>query len=152
MLRSIVLVFVLLAPALAGAQTPQGMPPGMDPSALMRQFQDPAAMERMQREAEKAEACFAKISKAELEALERKGKQANEEIDALCKAGKEKEALAKAMALFVEMKGDPTIQQLRKCSEGMTETQRMMGNMPWSQVPGVDDEEPTDDDICSHLK
>ena len=149
MLRSIVLVFALLAPASALAQMPQGMPPGMDPNALMRQFQDPAAMERMQREAEAAQACFSKISEAEMKALERKGKQASDEIDALCKAGKKKEALAKAMALSLEMRNDPTVKQIRKCSEGMTETQRMMSNMPWNQVPGVDDDEPTDDDICS---
>ena len=149
MLRSIVFVAVFLAPAIALAQMPQGMPEGMDPNALMRQFQDPAAMERMQREAEQAQACFSKISEAEMKALERKGKQAGDEIEALCKAGKKKEALAKAMALSLEMQNDPTVKQIRECSKGMTETQRMMGNMPWAQVPGVEDDEPTDDDICS---
>ncbi|MCR9095159.1 MAG: hypothetical protein NXI30_13145 [bacterium] len=149
MLRSISLVTVVLWPTLAFAQMPEGMPPGMDPNAMMRQFQDPAAMERMQREAEAAQACFAKISEAELKALEKKGKQAGDEIDALCAAGKKKEALAKAIELSREMQNDPTIKQLRECSKGMTETQKMMRNMPWAQVPGVDDEEPTDDDICS---
>ena len=145
----IALASVVLAPALAFAQMPQGMPPGMDAEALMRQFNDPAAMERMQREAEAAQACFSKISEAEMKALKKKGKQASEEIEALCAAGKKEQALAKALALPREMRNDPTVKQIRKCSEGMTETQRMMQNMPWTQVPGVDDEDPSDDDICS---
>ncbi len=149
MLRQLVLVSVVLTPALALAQMPQGMPPGMDAEALMRQFSDPAAMERMQREAEAAQACFSKISEAELKALEKKGKQAGDEIEALCAAGKKKQALAKAMALSREMQNDPTVKQIRECSKQMSETQRMMQNMPWAQVPGVDDDEPTDDDICS---
>jgi hypothetical protein len=145
----IVLAAVALAPAVALAQMPQGMPSGMDAEALMRQFNDPAAMERMQREAEAAQACFSKISEAELKALEKKGKQAGEEIEALCAAGKKSEALAKAMKLSREMQNDPTVKQIRECSKNMTETQRMMQNMPWAQVPGVDDEAPSDDDICS---
>jgi len=149
MLRMIVLAAVALAPAVALAQMPQGMPSGMDAEALMRQFNDPAAMERMQREAEAAQACFSKISEAELKALEKKGKQAGEEIEALCAAGKKSEALAKAMKLSREMQNDPTVKQIRECSKNMTETQRMMQNMPWAQVPGVDDEAPSDDDICS---
>lgn len=149
MFRTFVLLSIALAPVLAFAQMPQGMPPGMDAEALMRQFNDPAAMQRMQREAEAAQACFSKISEAELKALEKKGKQAGEEIEALCAAGKKSQALAKALALSREMRNDPTVKQIRKCSEGMTEMQRMMQNMPWAQVPGVDDEEPSDDDICS---
>jgi len=145
----LVFASVALLPALALAQMPQGMPPGMNAEALMRQFSDPAAMERMQREAEAAQACFSKISEAELKALEKKGKQAGDEIEALCAAGKKTQALAKALKLSREMQNDPTVKQIRKCSEKMTETQQMMQNMPWAQVPGVDDEEPTDDDICS---
>lgn len=149
MLRSISLVAFVLWPTLAFAQMPQGMPQGMDPNAMMRQLEDPAAMERMQREAEAAQACFSKISEAEMKALEKKAEQAGDEIDALCAAGKKKEALAKALELSREMQNDPTIEQIRECSKGMTETQRMMQNMPWAQMPGVEDEEPSDDDICS---
>ena len=149
MLRMIVLAAVVMAPAVALGQMPQGMPAGMDAEALMRQFNDPAAMERMQREAEAAQACFSKISEAELKALEKKGKQAGEEIEALCAAGRKSEALAKAMKLSREMQNDPTVKQIRECSKNMTETQQMMQNMPWAQVPGVDDEAPSDDDVCS---
>lgn len=153
MLRSIVLGTLLLVPALvvsqarAQAQAPQGI----DPAALMRQFQDPAAMERMAREAEAAQKCFEKISKSEIEALERKGKRAAAEIDSLCAAGKRDEALERAIALSREMQNDPTVLQLRKCADDMKETQLMLQSMPWTQMPGVDedDEPPTKDEVCS---
>ena len=146
MTRSIVLGTLLLVPFLAQAQAQA--PQGIDPAALMRQFQDPAAMERMAREAEAAQKCFEKISKSEIEALEQKGKRAAAEIDSLCAAGERDEALERAVALAREMQNDPTVVQLRKCADGMKETQAMLQSMPWTQMPGVDDEPPTKDEVC----
>ena len=138
------LMLLIAVPSLAFAQQPGQM----DPNEMMRMMQqDPEAMQRMMREAEAAAKCMEDIDEKKLKALERRGKKVTKEIEQLCEAGKKDEALAKALTFAGEMRDDPTIKQLRKCSEGMTE---MMQGMSWAQMPGVSDEpDPTDDDICS---
>lgn len=141
-----VLTFVAAALALASlahAQNPQPM----DPNAMMRQLQDPAAMERMAAQAEAAQQCMADIDQDKLDALEKKARQASGEIERLCAAGKRDEALAKGLALSREMSTDETVQKLRECTKDLNEMMKQM--MPTS-IPGVaDDGVPTDDDICS---
>lgn len=144
MTRLILLALSLFAfPGLALAQQPGRI----DHAEMMRRMQDPAAMERMMKEAEAAQQCMAGIDRAKLEALEQRGRKMSNEIERLCEAGKKDEALKKALAFGREMRDDATVKKLRECSKGMTE---MMQGMPWAQMPGVKDEpEPTDDDICS---
>ena len=133
---------VAIAP-LAHAQNPHRM--GMDPNAMMRQMQNPAAMQEMTAKAEAAERCMADIQKEEMEALERKAKSASEEIERLCKAGNKKAALAKGMALSREMNQDKTVLKIRECTKDLNAM--MQGMMPMAGF--ANDDEPTDDDICS---
>lgn len=146
MLTRIALLGIALLPGIAFAQMPQGM----DPAEMMKRFQDPSAMQRMAREAQAAQECLEGIPKSEIDALQKKAEEASSEIDALCAAGKKTEALAKGISLATEMRGNPTVQKLRTCSENMSETMEMMQSMPWAQIPGTtDDTPPTRDDICS---
>ena len=136
-------VLTLVVPFAAQAQ----MPEGMDHAEMMRRFQDPAAMQKMAEQAEAAERCMAGIQQSEIDALERKAQAASREIERLCAAGKRDEALAKGLALSREMQSNATIKKIRECTKDMSETMRQM--MPMSTMPGVGDDEPTDDDICS---
>lgn len=138
----------LLALLAAGASPVVAQQPrGMDPAEMMRRFQDPAAMQRMMQEAEATQRCMESIDQAKIDALQRRGRQMSNEIEALCKAGKKDEALAKGLSFYKEMRDDATIRKLRECTKGMTE---MMQGMPFAELPGVKDEpEPTPGDICS---
>jgi len=136
-------VWLVSLPGLAFAQQPGRM----SPEEMMKYYQDPAAMERMAREAEAAQKCMEGVDQKKLEALQRRAEAASREVDRLCKAGKKDEALAKALALGQEMRDDATMKKMRECAKGMTE---MMKSMPWAQMPGMTDEpDPSDDDICS---
>ncbi|GEM_PF-3420394 len=143
-MRLIPLLFVLvIMPSTLFAQ----MPRNMDPSAMMQGMGDPAAMQRMAQEAEAASKCMESIKKSRLDELQRRGEAASKEIDALCAEGKRDAAMKRAMQLGREMNSDPTVLKLRECTKGMTQ---MMETMPWTQIPGVaEDDEPKDSDICS---
>ncbi len=131
-----------LAPSAGFAQPPQGVDP-----ELLKRLQDPEAMQRMAAEAEAAQKCLEGIERKKLEALRTRGEAASAEVERLCAEGKKQEALARALALSREMRGDPTVKKLRECTKGMS---AMMQRMPLSQLPGVQDRpDPTDDDICS---
>lgn len=144
--RLALILLILCFPLTALAQQPRGM----DPAEMMRRFQDPAAMQRMQEEAMAAQQCMEGITKAELETLEKQGKAASEDIEALCAAGQKAKAMARALELSREMNSNPTVKKIRECTKKMPETQRMMQSMPWSSIPGVEDEAPPrEDDLCS---
>jgi len=141
--------FLLAAPLLAAAQ----QPPSFDSSQMqemMRRFQDPAAMQKMQEQAEAAQKCMEEIDQAKLDALRVKAEAASEEIERLCKAGKKDAALKKGLALSRELQSDATVGKLRECSEEITD---MMKDMPWAQMGGTEtleaSKEPTSNDICS---
>lgn len=144
------LIFLfLLIPAVAMAQ----QPPGYDPNQMqemMKRFQDPAAMAKMQQQAEAAQKCMKGIDESKLEALKTRAEAAGNEIKKLCTAGKKAEALSKGMKFSQELNSDPTVKKLRECSQHMTD---MMKGMPGFDMSGLEDlqskKTPTDDDICS---
>lgn len=141
--------FLLGFPLLATAQ----QPPSFDPSQMqemMKRFQDPAAMQKMQEQAEAARQCMEDIDQAKLDALRVKAEAAGQEIERLCKAGKKDAALKKGLALSRELQSDATVKKLRECSEEMTE---MMQDMPWAKMGDTKaleaSKQPTSNDICS---
>lgn len=141
MKRLILLLVLLVVPAAVRAQQP-----GFDHAEMMRRLQDPAAMQRMAREAEAAQKCMKEIDQKKLDALQRRAEAASKEIDALCRADRKKEALERATEMATAMRKDATVKKLRECAKGMSD---MMGGLPWTQIPGVeDDDEPTAGDIC----
>ena len=140
---------LLALPLLATAQ----QAPSFDPSQMqemMKHFQDPAAMQKMQQQAEAARQCMEGIDQAKLEALQKRAEAAGKEIDKLCKAGQKSEALDRGLALSRELRSDATLIKLQECSKNMTD---MMKDMPWAQMGGQQaieaSKDPTPTDICS---
>jgi len=110
----------------AGAQTmPQGMPKGI-PGGADRQ--------KMMQEAQRMATCMEDVDQSRLEEIGREAEAVSDEIDSLCAAGKEAEALRVALDFSRTVNSDPTVQQVRSCTEGMGE---MMADM----VPQVYDED-----------
>jgi len=143
------ILFLLAVSATASAQQPQGIDPSQM-QEMMKRFQDPAAMQKMQQQAEAARQCMEGIDQAQLDALRARAEAASHEIEKLCAAGKRTEALTKGLELSKDLQADTTVKKMRECSKGMSE---MMQDMPWAQVSGLEGLEtekvPTDDDICS---
>ena len=134
-------VLLFAAPA-AQAQNAQGF----DPNELMRMMQNPEEMQRMADQAKAAEKCMAGIEQSDLDALERKAREAQSEIERLCKEGKREQALAEGVTLAREMAKDETVVTLRECTKELGETMKKI--VPMS-IPGIDDDsEPTESDIC----
>jgi len=134
-------------PALAQNPGYPGVPGNMNAEEMMRRFQDPAAMQRMQEQAQKAQQCMEGIDQKKLDALQKRAMAASKEIETLCANGKKAEALKKGIALSAEMRSDTTIKKLRECTKEMSEA--MQGMMPKISPVLEDDSEPTDSDICS---
>lgn len=136
-----------MAPLLASAQQRSFDPSQME--EMMRRFQDPAAMKKMQEQAEAAQKCMEDIDQAKLDALRVRAEAAGKQIEKLCRAGKKDEALEKGLALSRELRSDATLVKLRECSEGLTD---MMKDMPWAQMTamhGIEaDKDPGPNDIC----
>lgn len=139
-MKRLAMALLLGTPGLALAQQP-----AYDPSEMMRRMQDPEAMQQMAEQAEAAQKCMEGVDQSQLEALRRRGEETRQEIERLCAAGKQDEALAKGLAFSREVNSDPTLQKLRECSKDLSET--MKGMLP-APVPATE-EEPTEDDICS---
>lgn len=76
-------------------------------------------MEKMMQQAEAAQACFEKIDESKLMALEQQGRKMEQEINALCKAGKSAEATSKAIEFSLKMQKDPNIKQIQECAKYM---------------------------------
>jgi predicted lipoprotein len=98
-------VTFLLLPLLANAQ----MPPQFDQQQIQAMMQN----------AQKMQTCIQNVDQSQMQAFEQKGKQMEQQVDALCAAGHRDEALAKAMSFSQEISSDPAIIELKKCQEMM---------------------------------
>lgn len=97
-----VLIPVLLSPCLGYAEYPQ-----------MNEQQ----MQQMMEQANKMQACFAKVDQQALMALGQKAQAMEGELRTLCQAGKRSEAMAKAVKFGLSMSQDKNVQAARKCGE-----------------------------------
>lgn len=149
-LLTVAFAAALSAPTPAAAQAP----PGFDPAQMekmMKRFQDPAAMKKLQALAEEAQRCMEGIDDAEIQALRSRAEQAESEINQLCAEGKESQARKRALEIGREMQGNATVKKLGECSAGMGS---MMQDMPWGEVPGLEKPgatgktDPSDGNIC----
>ncbi len=96
----------LLASLLLSSITSVAGPNGMD-------------MEKMMQQAEAAQACFENIDESQLMALEKQGRKMEQEINALCKAGKASVATSKAIKYSLKMQQDPSFKQIQQCAKYM---------------------------------
>jgi len=101
-MKVVVTVLCLLFPVVAAAQN-QGMN-GVDMQLMMQKMQE------MQQ-------CMAKVDQGELQALEEKSEQFEQELKTLCANGERDKAQKKAMAYSMEMAKNPTLAELKKCGE-----------------------------------
>lgn len=130
-------------------------PPGLDPAQMqqmqemMKQFQDPAAMKKLQEQAEAASRCMEDIDEKKIRALQTRTEAVAKEIDALCAAGKKDEALKKGLSLSRELQNDESVKKVAACSQQLGET---MKDMPWASMLGVanldSETPPTSAEIC----
>ncbi len=80
---------------------------------------DPQQMQAMMQKAQQVQECMSKISEEEMRAVQEKMQQMQNEVDALCQAGKRDEAMEKAMDMAKQINQDPTLKQMKKCGEIM---------------------------------
>ncbi len=80
---------------------------------------DPQQMQAMMQKAQQVQECMSKISEEEMRAVQEKMQKMQNEVDALCQAGKRDEAMEKAMDMAKEISQDPTLKQMKKCGEIM---------------------------------
>ncbi|MGR8935137.1 MAG: hypothetical protein ACU837_12220 [Gammaproteobacteria bacterium] len=86
-----------------------------NPGAMMNQEQ----MQQMLQQLQGMQTCMQNIDQDEMRAFEQRAKQMEGEVRALCDAGKRDEATAKALAFGKEALNNKTMQEMRKCGEGM---------------------------------
>jgi hypothetical protein len=108
----------LLEPALpARAQQPPGA--GQLPAAPLPPHIDAGQMQQLMEQAREMQSCMARVSPAQMTALQRKGEEMAAAIDALCSAGKRDEARERAIAYGKEMALAPELLEMRRCGESV---------------------------------
>jgi hypothetical protein len=101
----------------------------------------PGMNEANMQKLQKMQACMSKVDQGQMKALERRQKQFDAEMKALCRSGKREKAQEKAMLYAKEMMKNPTIRTVRECSKIM---KGMMPEMPFSNL----EEKPSDKNVC----
>jgi hypothetical protein len=120
-------ICLLLLPAAAMAQQPQGM----DIQKMMEQAQ---AMQK----------CMQSVDQAELEKFQQRAMEVNKEIKSLCAAGKRDEAQSLAISFGKEAAQNKAMQEMEKCgemakdfmpgmSEGMSDMPETHGDIDYSK-------------------
>ena len=117
-------------------------------TAAQGQAQGPneADMQKMMQQAQEMQACMAKVDRSKLKTLENKGRQLQAKIKKLCAAGKRDEALSTAMREGMELSNDPSVKEMRKCSDLMPDMSGMMPDLPYTDAGSEKDK--SDKHIC----
>lgn len=105
-------------------------------------------MQQMMQQGAAAQKCFADIDQSAMQQLDAKGRQMEAEIKALCAEGKRDEAMSAAMKYGGEIRDDPQLQAIRKCSEMM---QGMMAQMPKPYMPPEPGEDGKGGHVCDDM-
>ena len=108
------IIILLLMPMVAIAQNYPGMNKG--------------DMQNMMQQMEKMQDCMQDVDQAKLKVIEQRSRQMETEIKSLCASGKRDKAEEEAISFGKEIVNDPTMQEMRKCGEGM---KGMMPKMPF---------------------
>ena len=104
-MKTPMITLLALIPIISFAQNHQGM--------------TEADMQKMMQQMQKMESCMQKVDQTKLKVIEQRSIQFEAETKSLCASGKRAEAQAKAISFEKEMKKDPTLQAMNKCSEMM---------------------------------
>ncbi len=84
-----------------------------------QQAPNEAQMRQMMEQAQKTQACMAKVDQSVLENLRIEGEAMGKKVSALCTAGKREEALSAAIAYSKKIASSPGLKQMRQCSESL---------------------------------
>ncbi len=99
------LLLIALMPLAVLAQTPPGF--------------DSEQMQSMMQKVQEMQVCMEKIDKSQLDVFEQRGKQMQQEVQKVCAAGRRDEALDMVLNFTNEIKSNPAIEAMKKCSEPM---------------------------------
>ena len=94
-------------------------------------------MQKMMQQMQKMQSCMQNIDQAKLNAIDQRSSQILTKIDSLCASGKRDEAQETAISYGKEMAKDPTMQEMKKCSEMMS-GEMMQGMMPKTPLMDLD--------------
>lgn len=96
-------------------------------------------MQKMMQQMQKMQSCMQNIDQAKLNAIDQQSSQIRAKVESLCAKGKRDEAQETAMSFGKEMAKDPTMQEMRKCSEMMS-GEMMQGMMPKTPLMDLDND------------
>jgi uncharacterized protein YbaA (DUF1428 family) len=105
-MKNTVFYLILLLPLTSFAQNFHGM----DEAEIENLFQD---MEKQ------FESCMENVDEGKMNEFEQRSQAFENEVKALCAAGKRDEAEKKAVSFGKEIASDPTMQQIQKCNKMM---------------------------------
>ena len=114
MMKILAVILLLLLPAITAAQDYRNMSEE-DMQQHMQQMQE-------------MQSCMQNVDQAKLKVLEQRSHKIETEIKSLCAKEQRDKAEKKAISFGKNMANDPTMQAMRKCSEGM---EGMMPKMPF---------------------
>ncbi len=88
---------------------------------MIEKFQNmsPQEMEAQMQAAQKASQCMGNVNQEKLQGLQARGEALNQKIDALCAAGKDKEANRISRTEGRRLVNDPTVKKMRRCTKDM---------------------------------
>jgi len=128
-LKLLIFIIFLTTPLVSYAQNYQQM--------------NQADMQKMMQQMEQARSCMEKIDEEELKALEKRSKQVERDVKALCDSGKRDEAQKKAIEFGKEIAKDPMMKQMRQCGEMVT--------MAFPKIAFADENKPGNDrHVCDY--
>jgi hypothetical protein len=127
------LVAVLLCPSLSFAEMPAG---GINQENMQKMMGGMTAMKN----------CMANVDQSEMQKYHAKVMAMQEEVKTLCGKGKRDEAMSRAMGFSKESMGNPALQEMQKCGQGM---QGMMPQIPPQTISGNSNDKPSH--ICDSI-
>lgn len=136
-MKKFALYLSLLIPTVTIAQNPQGM----------NQQDMQKMMQQMQQQMQQVETCMRKVDQQHLEEIERQGQQFEEEMRNLCASGQRDKAQSKAIAFGQAMARDPSLLQMKECTEMMQGM--VQGMIP--DLPVFEEYEDTSMHVCDSL-
>lgn len=98
-------------------------------------------MQKMMAAMQDAQACYEKIDKKALQALQQQAEALMTEVNSLCRAGKRAAAQERVISYARSVQKEPTLQQARRCLENMPESITSMIPAPEDYSEYIDEQD-----------
>lgn len=122
---------LVLLPVSALAQQPQSM--------------NDVDVQKMMQQAQELQACMQKVDQTELQKFQQRAMEVNDDIKALCEAGKRSEAQKMAMDFGKESEKNAAVQEMKKCGE------LAKGMIPQNMPQANEEIDYSKEHVCDHL-